>query len=344
MSEFFRKLMGGEILRFADPVYLWLLLLPLVLLFVQARRGPAAAVMFASTRVVRALGKARRGSPGFWRGLLLSLGLASAIVALARPQIGGGVSQVSSSGIEIMLSMDISGSMLALDFFRGSQRIDRLEASKTVTQRFINKRPADRIGMMAFAAQPFLVSPLTMDHTWLIQRLHHLEVGLVDDGTAIGSAISSAANRLKGSEAKSRIIVLLTDGSNNAGKIDPTTAAEAAAALGIKIYTIGVGTQGIVPIPVNDRFGRTVLRNVDSSFDEATLRRIAHIAEGRYFRAKGMEELNEIFDEIDQLEKSTFQLEQYVNYRDLYHWPLALGLGLICAHGLFSLTRWRTVP
>jgi Ca-activated chloride channel family protein len=293
---------------------------------------------------VRALGKRRKSTAGFWNGLLLSLGLVAGILALARPQAGGGISQIKSSGIEIMISLDISGSMVAEDFYREGRRINRLEASQAVTEQFINQRPADRIGMMAFAAQPFLVSPLTMDHSWLVHRLYQLRLGMVEDGTAIGSAVSRAANRLKDSKAKSRIIVLLTDGSNNAGKIDPGTAAEAAAALGIKVYTIGVGTEGRVPIPRTNYFGQKVDQWVEAGFDEDTLKKIARITRGRYFRATGTERLREIYDEINQLEKTTFELQQYVNYRDLYPWMLGVAAAALGLHAALTLTLWRRVP
>ena len=348
MTRFFNDLFAGEHLRFANPQFLWLLILPLLLLLWRARKGRAAAVVFSSTQVLRSLGKARKNAAGFFDGLLLSLGLALAVVALARPQAGGGVSQVKSSGIEILISMDVSGSMMAEDFFRDGHRVSRLDVAKSMTEQFINKRPADRIGMMAFASQPFLVSPLTMDHSWLTHRLYQLRIGLVEDGTAIGSAISRGANRLKDSKAKSRILVLMTDGDNNAGKIDPATAAEAAAALEIKVYCIGVGTdgdqRGLVPIPAENYFGQKVYQWVKMGFNEETLKDIARITKAKYFRASNTERFREIFDEIDKLEKTTFELEQYVNYRDLYQWALGLAAMTLGLHSLLNLTLWRRVP
>ncbi len=329
---------------FGAPYWLSLLLLLPVLAFLRGRRGGRPAVKYSSTKVLKSLGKKIRFRSGAWANALFLLGLAFLIVALARPRSGGAYTEKRSSGVDIMLVIDISGSMLAEDFEIKNQRANRLEAVKLVTEQFINKRPADRIGMVGFAGQPFVVSPLTLDHNWLTQRLFKLNVGLVEDGTAIGSAVAAAANRLKDHESKSKIIVLLTDGSNNAGKVDPITAAEAAAALDVKIYTIGAGTDGRVPVPVRDRFGRKIMQYMEVGFDEETLRDIARIGNGRYFRARGTESLVEIYDEIDQLEKTEYRVEQYVEYEDLYPYAAGAGLLLICLPLLLQETLWRKLP
>jgi Ca-activated chloride channel family protein len=330
--------------QFAAPAWLALLALLPLLALIRGRQGGSPAVRYSSTSVIKNLGRKRRSQPGAVGRLLFLLGLALLIVALARPRAGGAYTEQSSSGVDIMLVVDVSGSMLAEDFETEGRRANRLEAVKVVTEKFINKRIADRLGMIGFGGEPFVVSPLTLTHNWLIQRLYKLEVGLVDDGTAIGSAIAAAANRLKDHEAKSKIIVLLTDGSNNAGKIDPITAAEAAAALGIKIYTIGAGREGPVPMPVRDVFGRKVLRMVEVGFDEETLREIARIGNGRYFRATGTESLEDVYREIDALEKTEYRLEQYVQYEDLYPYALVSGLLLTSLPLLLQNTLWRRLP
>ena len=205
--------------------------------------------------------------------ILPLLALAAAIVALARPQLSNAFTRVESSGIDIMIVLDVSRSMLAEDY-RGEdgRRANRINTVKKITRQFIEQRPADRIGLSAFAGRPYLVSPLTLDHGWLLQQLDRLRIGLVEDGTAIGSALASAASRLKDSQAKSRIIVLLSDGGNNAGRVAPATAAEAAAALGLKVYTIGAGSQGPAPYPVTDALGRTIYTTIEADLDEDVMK------------------------------------------------------------------------
>jgi Ca-activated chloride channel family protein len=213
-----------------------------------------------------------------------------------------------------------------------------------VTEQFIRKRPNDRIGIIAFAGRPYLVSPLTLDHDWLIENLDRIQIGLVEDGTAIGSAIASGANRLKDKKAKTKLIVLLTDGDNNAGKVMPLTAAEAAKALGIRIYTIGAGTQGEAPFPFTDSFGRTVYRNVPVEFNEKTIQEIASITNGVAYRATDTRSLEKIFGEIDKLEKSKVEIEKIAKYQDLFPWFLIVGLGALAAEILLSQTLWRRLP
>jgi Ca-activated chloride channel family protein len=336
------SLPGG--LTFAHPwLLLFLLALPLLALL-QGGRGAAPAVIFSSVHPLRSLGRARRSSVGALLVSLLLLALALLIVALARPQLGKVISRVEASGIDIMLALDVSRSMLAEDFTKGGERVNRLVAVKEVTEKFIEGRSNDRIGIIAFAGRPYIVSPLTLDHDWLLQNLERVKIGLVEDGTAIGSAIASAANRLKEKEAKSKIIVLLTDGDNNAGKITPATAAEAAKALGIKVYTIGAGTRGYAPVPVRDQFGRTFYQNVKVEVDEATLKKIAEVASGQYYRATDTKTLAQIFEQIDKLEKSTVELSQYKQYRDLFPWFLASGFALLAIQLAMAETVGRRLP
>lgn len=329
---------------FAHPwVLLLLLLLPLLALL-HGGRGSAPAVIFSSLKPLQTLGRGRRSRIGGWLTSLLLFALALLIVALARPQQGETISHVEASGIDIMLALDVSRSMLAEDFTIGGSRANRLEAVKQVTQKFIEGRPNDRIGILCFAGRPYLVSPLTLDHDWLLQNLDRVRIGLVEDGTAIGSAIASAANRLKDKEAKSKIVVLLTDGDNNAGKVTPATAAEAAKALGIKVYTVGAGTRGYAPMPVQDMFGRTVYRNIKVDVDEETLKKIATISGGQFYRATDTKTLKQIFEQIDKLEKSTVELNQYKQYRDLFPWFLAGGFGLLALQTVLAQTVGRRLP
>ena len=324
-------------------VLLILLLIPLVA-FLRGKFGGTAAVSFSTTATLRDLGRRRRSRAGAFLAALSYLALAAMIVALARPQLGRETTRIQASGVDIMLVLDVSRSMLAEDFTIGAQRANRLEATKQVTEKFIRERPNDRIGIIAFAGRPYLVSPLTLDHDWLIQNLDRLRIGLVEDGTAIGSAIASAANRLKDKEAKTKLIVLLTDGDNNAGKVMPLTAAEAAKALGIRIYAIGAGTEGEAPFPFTDPFGRVVYQNVPVQFDETTLEQIAAITDGRFFRATDTKSLNTIFSEIDKLEKSKIEIERIAQYKDLFPWFLMFGLACLGLEILLSQTLWRRLP
>ena len=328
----------------AHPWVLLLLLLVPPIAFLRGRFGGTAGVTFSSTASLLRLGMRRRSRAGAFLAALSYLALASFIVALARPQLGSEITRVQASGVDIMLLLDVSRSMLSEDFSIGSSRASRIEVVKKVTEQFIRKRPNDRIGIIAFAGRPYLVSPLTLDHDWLIQNLDRIQIGLVEDGTAIGSAIASATNRLKDKDAKTKLIVLLTDGDNNAGKVMPLTAAEAAKALGVRIYTIGAGTQGEAPFPFTDPFGRTVYRNVAVDFKEDTIRQIAEITNGIAYRATDTRSLEKIFGEIDKLEKSKVEVEKIAQYRDLFPWFAGTGLALLTLEILLSQTLWRRLP
>lgn len=330
---------------FASPWMLLALLLIPVLAWLKGKFGGTPGVVFSSTRTLRAIGVRRRSRAGDLLTALSLLAFAAMVIALARPQLGRTITRTEASGVDIMLVLDVSSSMLAEDFTIGAQRANRLEAVKRVTEDFVEQRPNDRIGIVAFAGQPYLVSPLTLDHQWLIQNLDRVQIGLVEDGTAIGSAIASAANRLKDKEAKTKLIVLLTDGDNNAGKVMPLTAAEAAKALGIRIYTIGAGTRGLAPYPVTDRLGRVVgHQQVQVKFDEEALKQIASISGGEYFRATDTRSLEEIFSEIDKLEKSKIEVEKIAQYTDLFPWFLIAGVSLLAVEILCSQTIWRRLP
>jgi len=329
---------------FAHPWFLLLLLAIPLLAWLKGKFGGTAGVTFSNTSMLAKIGNRRRSRAGAFLAALTYLALALFIVALARPQLGRVTTRVQATGVDIMLAIDVSRSMLAEDFTIGNRRANRIDAVKLVTEQFIRERPNDRIGLVAFAGRPYLVSPLTLDHDWLIRNLERLRIGLVEDGTAIGSAIASAANRLKDKEAKTKLIVLLTDGDNNAGKVQPLTAAEAAKALGIRIYTIGAGTEGEAPFPLTNQFGRTVYRNVLVKFDEKTLQEIAAMTSGQYFRATDTNSLRTIFGEIDKLEKSKVEVEKTAQYRDLFMWFLIPGLACLVLEIVLSQTIWRRLP
>ena len=330
--------------NFAHPWLLLLLLVVPLLAYLKGWQGKSAAVVFSSTGMLRALGKRADSKAGRISSGLFYAALALLIAALARPQAGRSLNRSEASGIDIMVLIDVSKSMLAEDFTIGNQRANRLETIKTVTQRFIERRPNDRIGIVAFAGKPYLVSPLTLDHDWLFENLERVEIGLVEDGTAIGSAIASGCNRLKEREAKSKVLILLTDGDNNAGKVPPETAAEAAKALGIKLYAIGAGSRGTAPFPFRDSFGRTVYQNVNVEFNETGLRKVAEIAQGKFYRATDTRSLEGIYREIDELEKSTVELTKYTQYKELFVWFVGIGTCLLLLETLLGLTVWRRIP
>jgi len=310
---------AGTSFSFAHPWLLLLLLALPVLALLRGRIGGTPGILFSSTKLVMAVGKRRRSRAGAILTSLLYGAMACLIVALARPQLGRTLERIQASGVDIMLVLDVSGSMTAEDYTIGSSRANRVEVVKRVTQQFIEARPNDRIGIIAFAGRPYLVSPLTLDHDWLIRNLDRVNVGLVEDGTAIGSALTSAVARLKDRDAKTKLIVLLTDGANNAGKVLPLTAAEAAKALGIRIYTVGAGSDGPVPVPVGkDMFGKTVYRKMVFDFDEKLLDQIAKIGDGKYFRAADTDSMDRTFREIDRMEKTKVEVEKSADYRDLF--------------------------
>ncbi len=329
---------------FAHPWVLWFLLLLPLLSLLRGRWGGTPGILFSSTSLVLAVGKKRRSKAGAMLASLVLAAMVLLIIALARPQFGRTLEHVTASGVDIMLALDVSGSMIAEDYTIGSSRANRIDVVKKVTQQFIEARPNDRIGIIAFAGRPYLVSPLTLDHDWLIRNLDRVKIGLVEDGTAIGSGLASAVARLKDRDSKTKIIVLLTDGANNAGKVQPLTAAEAGRALGIKIYSIGAGSNGPVPVPMKDPFGRTVYQKVVFDFDEKLLEQIAKIGEGKYFRAADTRSMDATFREIDRLEKTKIEVEKTAEYRDLFPWLLFPALFLLAAEAVLSRTLWSRLP
>ncbi len=326
-------------LRFIHPELLWLLLLLPVLALLRGRKGPAPALVFSSISVARAISGNRKAHPGRLLGLLRLLAVGLIIVAMARPQWGNTTTEVEASGIDILLAVDISGSMEARDFTLHGKAANRLDVVKSVVAKFIKERPNDRIGLVAFAGRPYMVCPLTLDHDWLQRRLDSLKVGMVEDGTAIGSAIASGVNRLRDRDSKSRIQILLTDGMNNAGKVSPLTAAEAAETLGIKVYTIGAGTRGEAPMPVQDQFGRKRLMRVKVDIDEETLSKVAEMTGARYFRATDTRSLEKIYNEINAMEVTTRKIKHFSRYRELFSWLVFAALMLLTLELFVSRRR-----
>jgi Ca-activated chloride channel family protein len=342
----------GQALTFAQPWLLLLLLVIPLLAFLRGKIGPRAAVTFSATAPFRSLGKSSASRAGKFLRALVWLSLAAFVVALARPQLGKSLTQVEASGIDIMLVLDVSGSMLTKDFTIGGDEATRLDAVREVTRKFIEGRPNDRIGMIAFGTRPYVVSPMTLDHEWLLQNLDRVRIGLVEENTAIGSAMAAAGNRLNDKQSKSRAVVLLTDGDNNAGKIDPNTAAEALKALKIKFYAIGIGTNGIAPVPaagpgghaLTDVDGSIIYENARVHFNEEGLRETAQIAEGKFYRATDTQSLQEIYGEIDKLEKTKVSVKKYQQYHDLFPVCIAAGCGLLVGQLLLGQTVWRRLP
>jgi Ca-activated chloride channel homolog len=330
--------------RLASPWFLLLLgLLPFVLSWGR-REGRRAALRYPSLAVLQQVapgGAARRRAA---LTVLRAAVLVLIVLALARPQLGAATTQVHREGVDVLLAVDVSGSMLAEDFTLGSKRASRLAAVKSVVEEFVGARPEDRIGLVLFAARAYTQCPLTLDHGWLLQNLKRAKVGMIEDGTAIGAGLATAVNRLRPSTAKSKFVVLLTDGQNNAGRITPQTAAEAAAALGIKVYAVGAGSRGLAPYPVQTVFGETVYRPVQVDIDEDTLKKIAAATGGHYFRATDTASLQQIYAEIDRTEKTPFEAPQFLDYRELYPFLAWPALGLLLLEVGLAQTVLRKLP
>jgi Ca-activated chloride channel family protein len=331
--------------QFATP---WLLILLLLVPWLAARhywarqRTRPATIKHATTSLARGLPRSWRI---VWRPVLTALRLltiALAVIALARPQIVSARETITGEGVEIALALDISGSMASLDF----EPNNRLEAAKLVIGDFIAARPYDKIGLVIFSSQAYNQSPLTLDHNMVARSLEQAELASelgIEDGTAIGLGIANAANMLAHSDAESKVVVLLTDGVNNAGQIDPLTAAEAAKALGIKVYTIGAARPGQVPVPVQGLFGEQVVYQ-ESVLDEETLRQVADITGGQYFRAEDTAGLEAIYDEINGLEKSQVEVKVYNQYYELFGWLLVPALIIFVLEIALRNTTFRKVP
>jgi Ca-activated chloride channel family protein len=333
-------------IQFAYPWVLALLLLLPVMAFLRGRWGKAPAIEYSGLTLFGPLARARKVQAGGWLSALRYLVLACCIFALARPQEVDTSTQVPESGIDMMLAIDLSPSMEALDYHTDSgDEISRVQVVRETVGDFIRARPNDRIGMVAFSGEAFLMSPLTLDHDWLLQNVSRLETGTwVGDATAIGSALAVSANRLRNSKAKSRIIVLLTDGANNAGKITPLAAAEAAHALGIKIYTIGAGSADVAKFPMRDAFGRVTYTTIPVDIDNAALQKIADIGGGKFFRAADYDTLKHVYQEINKLETSKVVAKHFQHVKEYFAWALYPGLLFLGLEIALAHTRFRRVP
>ena len=332
--------------RFANPWLLaLLLLLPVLLYFARGASGTfrPATMRYADVRLVKRQGTTWRILLMWLPTLLRWLAFAFLIIALARPQLGESRQIIRGEGVDIALALDISGSMASLDF----EPNNRLEAAQNVISDFIAEREFDRVGLIVFAQSAFAQSPLTVDHNVLNRLLNQValapDLGL-EDGTAIGMGIATAANMLKESDADSRVIVLLTDGVNNAGQIDPFTASQAAKALGIRVYTIGVGKSGQVAVPRTNIFGNEVIVYEESNIDEATLQTIADETGGLFRRAEDSEQLGQIYDEISELEKSEVEIQTFSRFDELAHYALFPALFLLAAELFLRQTAFRKLP
>lgn len=324
---------------FANGWVLWfLLVLPLMIVWYVLRyRKQRAALQISTMDLFDTHSKSLRQRLQHLPYILRLVAVAAVIVALARPQSQLSRQEMRVEGIDIVLAMDVSGSMLAEDF-----RPNRLEAAKNVAADFINGRKDDRIGLVVFAGEAFTQVPLTIDHHVLLQQVGKVKSGNIKDGTAIGDGLATAINRIKDSEAKSKVIILLTDGVNNMGSVDPQNAAEIAALYNIRLYTIGVGSMGKAPFPFKDQFGRTVYQNIDVEIDEPLLTRMAQSTnDGQYFRATNKKSLKSIFDQIDGMEKSKVDVTQYAQTKDEFLPFLLLAIAAFLTELLLSLLYFR---
>ena len=327
--------------RFADPLALaGLLLIPLFVGFFWYRKERRqASITFSQLWLI--LGTNVR-SARWSRYLLLGLRMlafAGVILALARPQSGLRGEEIKTEGIDIMLALDVSSSMLAEDI-----EPNRVEAAKAVAADFVQGRRNDRIGLIVFAGKAYTQCPLTLDYGVLLELFQEMKVGMIEDGTAIGMGLGVAVNRLRDSDAKSKVIILLTDGRNNRGEIEPKTAAQLASSYGIRVYTIGAGKHGTARYPVDDPLlgRRYVQMRVD--VDEEMLREVADLTDGQYFRATDRESLESIYQEIDELEKTEIEVTEFTRYSELFHFPLGFAIALLLLEAVLANTRFRKVP
>ena len=330
--------MNGITFKNPEFFYILLVLAPMIAWYVFRYRKSGASIRFSSTI---GFGKIKKGWKHYFRHFPFVLeigGITLLTVALARPQSSNSWQNVTTEGIDIVIALDISSSMLAQDF-----QPNRLEAAKEVATKFISGRPDDRIGLVIFSGESFTQCPLTTDHAVLINLFNEVQSGMIEDGTAIGNGLATAVARLKESDAKSKVIILLTDGENNKGEIAPGTAAELAKTYGIRVYTIGIGTVGTAPYPVKTPFG-TQMQSVEVKIDEETLQKIANTTDGNYFRATNNKKLEQIYQEIDQLEKSKIAVKQF-SKKDEEFEPYVLWAMLILTAGIFlKTTIFRNIP
>ncbi len=328
-----------ENIEFANPKLLWLLLVvpALIVWYILRHKKQEASLSFSDLKGFVKLPKTWKA---YLRHMLFALkmaALALLIVALARPQSSSTNSTSNIEGIDIVMAMDVSGSMLARDL-----KPDRLTAAKNVASDFVKGRPGDRMGLVIFSGETFTQVPLTTDHGVMLNMLAEMKNGLIDDGTAIGDGLATAISRLKDSEAISKVVILLTDGMNNAGSVDPYTAAEIAKLYGIRVYTIGVGSYGTAPYPVQTPFG-TQIQQMKVEIDEKLLSSVAGMTGGKYFRATSSQKLDEIYEEIDKLERSKIEVTEFRRLHEEFYPLVAWALALLLLEFLLRKTIFRTL-
>jgi len=332
-------------MTFGHPLILLLLLLLPLIAWLKGRRGEPPALIYSSVQLVRGLlNVTRTRSVGFLSALRwVALGLF--IIALAQPRLTKSETKVTASGVDIVVALDMSGSMISEDFEVRGQRVNRFNMARAVLKKFIDQRPNDRIGLVVFATEPYIATPLTLDHDFLTDDLDRLRIGAIDENrTAIGSGLSTAVNRLRELKSKSKIVILMTDGQNNSGKIAPLTAAEAAQAIKIKVYTIGVGMRGMAPMPIFFGGQRIGERMEPVDIDEDTLQKVANLTGGKYYRADNTARFQAIYAEIDKLEKTEKEVKKFSQHKELFAWAITPGLGLILLETLLRHTLFRRLP
>ncbi len=331
-------------LSFAYPWILTALIAIPVLAWLKGKRGRESAFLYSSVQLVRGMTNLNRSNVGAMLLRLRWVSLALLIVAAAQPRLPDGEAKINASGIDIVICLDLSTSMAAEDFELRGNPVNRLEIAKDVIRKFVDKRTSDRIGLVAFAGKPYIAAPITLDHEFLLQNLDRLELGTIEDGTAIGSGIAAAVNRVRELTSKSRIVILMTDGQNNAGKVPPLAAAEAAEALKIKVYTIGVGTRGTAYVPYVNAFGQRSRTTQKVDIDEDTLTKVATRTGAKYYRADNTAALRNIYDEIDQLERTDAELKKFQQYHELFPWFVLAGLMVFLLEIILNHTVWRRLP
>lgn len=326
--------------RFVYPWILIGLIIPILLFLLEKYRSRKVFFKYPLQSRIKEVFRSRDRSWAGANSVLLCLVLGCLIIGLARPQWGRKETEVTSEGIDIMLAIDASGSMAAMDFRLDGEPVNRLTVVKKVVTEFIRKQSGDRLGMVIFGEHAYTQAPLTLDYDVLIQLLDHIKIGIAGEGTAVGDGLALSVKRLKDIQGKSKVVILLTDGRNNAGKISPEKASEIADSLGIKVYTIGIGTQGRVPFPQKGMFG-TRLIYVDLDLDSESLEGIAATTGGRYFYATDTRKLEAIYGEISRLEKTKAKVKHYEHWEELYIYFALAGLSLILLETLLSATLLR---
>jgi Ca-activated chloride channel homolog len=326
-------------IKFADPLFLWILIVVpgMIAFYILKQQKATASFNMPGMKPFKDTGTTFRNYLRHVLFGLKTLAVALLIIVLARPQKTDKFQNVTTEGIDIMMALDISGSMLARDF-----KPDRLEASKNVATEFISGRPYDRLGLVVFSGESFTQCPLTTDHAVLINLMREIQSGMIEDGTAIGNGLATAVNRIKDSEAKSKVIILLTDGVNNRGEIAPSTAADIAKNYGIRVYTIGVGTQGTAPYPVQTPYG-IQYQNMPVEIDEAILKDISSKTDGKYFRATDNDKLMQVYAEIDKLEKSKIDVNQFIKKEEKFLIPVFIAFILLALESLLRITIFKNL-